>query len=239
MKLKPFLIILAVIGILGIVGAYIGYRIFIKPKGIEVSRKVFEVQGIDISKHCGKVDFEKLNNSNVDFIFIKATEGISHVDRKFKEFSKQSSDFKKPIGYYHFFRFNRPGKAQAIHFWNNIKDKRYELPLCIDVEEWGNNSNTPVNKIEKNVREFIKYIENKTGKKILIYSNENSYKKYLKKEFKNNPVWICSFNQKNLKKYNWEFWQFSHKGKVEGVDEYVDLNAFNGNREQWEDFINR
>jgi hypothetical protein len=58
--------------LLGFLGSiYFAYQ-FLKPKGIEVSRKSFEVQGIDISFHCGKIDFAELNKTDIDFILMKS-----------------------------------------------------------------------------------------------------------------------------------------------------------------------
>lgn len=223
--------------LLGLLGSIYFVYEFLKPKGIEVSRKSFEVQGIDISFHCGKIDFAELNKGDIDFILMKSSEGTRYVDPRFREYYRKASQYSWPIGFYHFFRFNKPGKQQAIHFWNLVKDKEYQLPLAIDVEEWGNDTKIPVSRVVKNVQEFIHYIEKKTGKEILIYSNENTYKRYLRKKFGNKPVWICSFYSKRVNRYPWKFWQFSHKGKVRGVKNLVDLNAFNGNRKQWKQYL--
>ncbi len=45
----------------------------------------FPIQGVDVSHHQGEIDWQKLKSQNIEFAFIKATEGGDHVDRKFYE----------------------------------------------------------------------------------------------------------------------------------------------------------
>jgi lysozyme len=38
---------------------------------------------------------------------------------------------------------------------------------------------------------------------------------------------------------NQPFWQYSHKGKVDGIDGKVDLNTFNGDIEDFIEYVNQ
>ncbi len=44
----------------------------------------YPVFGLDISHHQGEIDWDKLSEQNIDFIYIKATEGDDWVDNRFK-----------------------------------------------------------------------------------------------------------------------------------------------------------
>ena len=49
----------------------------------------YKVHGIDVSHHQGRINWEMVNKMkdkdlSLDFAFIKATEGLSHKDRRFK-----------------------------------------------------------------------------------------------------------------------------------------------------------
>ena len=59
--------------------------------------------GIDISHHQGNVDFAKVatNVPKVDFIYIKATEGVGTIDSKFYVNAENAAKQSIPIGYYH------------------------------------------------------------------------------------------------------------------------------------------
>ncbi|PLX00267.1 MAG: glycoside hydrolase family 25, partial [Marinilabiliales bacterium] len=67
--------------------------------------------------------------------------------------------------------------------------------------------------------------------------NEDGYKTYLKNNFSENDLWICSFNTQFTKNNQWKFWQYSHKGKIIGAEGYIDYNVFNGSVDQWNEYI--
>ena len=51
---------------------------------VELTRDIFPVMGIDLSAHNGDVEFDKVAASGVSFVFLKATEGTSFRDPKFR-----------------------------------------------------------------------------------------------------------------------------------------------------------
>lgn len=112
------------------------------------------------------------------------------------------------------------------------------MPLVIDVEEWGNIPGKSTKQVIDEIQIFITTVENKSGKRIMIYSNESSYRKYIKGHFDKHDIWICSFSKKpNINK--WTFWQYSHKGKLEGASGVIDINIFNGSKAEWIKFLNK
>ncbi len=40
----------------------------------------YEICGVDVSHYQGDIDWEKMADENIDFAYITATEGSSHVD---------------------------------------------------------------------------------------------------------------------------------------------------------------
>ena len=220
-----------------IIGLIIAYRILFIPFGINIDKNKYPITGIDISEHTGKIDFDLILKQNIDFIYLKATEGATYLDPKFNTNYSNAFKTKIPLGFYHFFRFNKDGGIQANNFLNNIKGKKTSLPLVIDVEEWGNTSSKPKAEVITHISKFIKIVESKTGSKVMIYSNESSYKKYIKNYFDSNDIWICSFSKKPNIDKNWTIWQHSHKGKFNGANGWVDINTFNGNREEWNKYL--
>ena len=215
---------------------------FLKPKtrqpsGIEIKKEDYPITGIDVSAHTGKIDFAKIKKQDIDFVFIKATEGAYFVDDNFEVNYKNAKLNKIPVGVYHFFSFNVNGKEQANHFYVNIIGKTPDLPYVLDVEEWANQYDISTNKVIAEIRSFITVLNSKGSHKIILYSNESSYEKYLKDHFDGYDIWICSFKEKPDLDRKWTFWQYSHKGKLDGAKGLVDLNVFNGNRSKWEQMI--
>ena len=64
------------------------------------------------------------------------------------------------------------------------------MPLVVDVEEWGNSTNRTVKSIVREIKIFIKRVEHKTGRRIVIYTNSSGYEKYIKGKFKWAEGWI-------------------------------------------------
>ena len=80
------------------------------------SEEDYPIRGVDVSYYQGEIDWGILAEENIDFAFIKATEGSSHIDTKFKENWEQSGKTRLKRGAYHFFSFDSNGEAQAEHF---------------------------------------------------------------------------------------------------------------------------
>ncbi|HZK95778.1 MAG TPA: GH25 family lysozyme [Prolixibacteraceae bacterium] len=211
-----------------------------EPNGIEVDKSRYPITGIDISRHTGKVDFQKIKeqfNDTIDFVFIKTSEGANLVDVKFDTNYNNAVLNDIPVGPYHFFKFNVSGKRQAANFLHVINNKIFNLPLVLDVEEWSNTGEYNQDKVINEIRCFILEVEIRRKEKVMIYTNESSYQKYIQGNFESNKIWICSFSPhpKNLK--NWTFWQHSHNGKLEGAEGWIDINTFNGTRQEWNQFL--
>ena len=69
----------------------------------------YEIHGIDISHYQGKIDWDKLRDSNIEgyplrFVMIKSTEGSSRTDNRFKENFRQAREHGLIRGAYHFCR---------------------------------------------------------------------------------------------------------------------------------------
>jgi lysozyme len=111
--------------------------------GIDIDKLKYPVTGIDVSSHTGKIDFQKVKEQNIDFVFMRSTGGRTVKDQMFEKnyLAAKKSDI--PIGVYHFFRFNKSGKSQAINFLSAIKGKKFDLPLVLDIEDWKNSYIVP------------------------------------------------------------------------------------------------
>ena len=62
-----------------------GYAVwhYILPHSVAVDRFRYPVAGIDVSKHNGDIDFEKVLGDDYQFVFIKASEGKTYRDEAF------------------------------------------------------------------------------------------------------------------------------------------------------------
>ncbi len=116
-----------------------------------------------------------------------------------------------------------------------MRNLRLDLPLAIDVEEWGNATNFDTDDVVRQLHDMIDYL-NEYGKKVIIYTNRDGYNRFIRFRFDGIPVWISSFSPRPLDA-EWKLWQHSHKGKIKGIDGDTDIDTYNGDRQSWKEWL--
>ena len=194
--------------------------------------------GVDISAYQANVDMAKLKQQNLEFIYIKATEGSSHQDEFFKANWENAKKAELLSGAYHFFSYDTSGKMQAQNFINTVGDNlRGRLVPAVDVEYYGDKEENPPEK-EAVVREltaFLDALEAKYGVKPMIYTRSDIYKIYLADSFKDYKMWMSSIYTPLSWNYtgDWYIWQYLNKGEMQGYsggEKYIDLNVLNNEK---------
>ena len=109
------------------------------------SKTRYPVRGVDVSHYQGEIDWKVLGRQDIDFAYIKATEGSSHVDEKFSQNWSESALSGLAVGAYHFFSFDSSGKDQLAHFIQCLPDREGMLPPAVDVEFYGDKAANPPN----------------------------------------------------------------------------------------------
>lgn len=191
----------------------------------------FVVRGIDLSHHNEIPEPQKLLNERVSFVYLKATEGTDHLDRNYPFNYKQMKSVGIHVGAYHFYSFGVSGKKQAEHFIQTAKLEASDLIPVIDVEHSPNNPYSTdtayVNKVVYELKNLETELFQYYGKRPMIYTNKECYGLYIEKNFPDNFLWVVDLhNEPPLEIKNWRIWQFSHQGKVKGVNGKVDLNYY-------------
>ena len=195
----------------------------------------FPVRGIDISHHQSAIDWALLEREGLDFAFIKATEGGDHKDTKFEENWKKAGEIGLVRGAYHFFTFCKTGFEQAMNYIDTVPLEENTLPPVIDLEFGGNCSARPSKEeVLGEITEFSDIVESRYGKRPLIYATRQSYEEYLAGELPEHRIWIRNiYSYPRLPdKREWSVWQYANRGRLFGIDGFVDLNVFNGDREE-------
>lgn len=191
--------------------------------------------GVDISSYQANVDMEKLKEQNIEFVYIKATEGSTHQDEKFAANWENAQKAGLLSGAYHFFSFDTPGSDQAQNFINTVGDDiKGRLVPVVDVEYYGDKEKNPPAK-EDVVREltaFLNAVEEHYGIKPMIYTRSAIYDKYLEGINENYKMWMSSLYTPLSWNYkgDWYIWQYFNRGKLEGYsggEKYIDTNVLN------------
>lgn len=199
-----------------------------------LSRHDTQLVGFDVSEYQSEIEWEKIDKIEeefpLSFVFIRATAGSATTDSRFKENWEAAKEHYFVRGAYHYYRPNENSIAQADNFIRTVKLKKGDLPPVLDIEKLPRTQS--VDSLKKGLRRWLTHVEKHYKVKPIIYSGESYYTDFLKKEFKGYPLWIANYNffVERIQK-DWRFWQFTEKAQVVGVKGMVDINVFNGNRE--------
>lgn len=200
----------------------------------------YPVHGVDISHHQGEIDWQQFAKENIKFAYIKATEGGDHKDRLFQQNWKDAQAIGLTTGAYHFFTFCRTGSEQAENFISTVPKAALQLPPAIDLEFGGNCKATPQKSVLlAQLKSFIEQVKETYGRQPVIYATNDSYEHFLANTDLKTPIWIRDiYNEPELSDGRpWAFWQYAHQARLKGVKGIIDLNVYNGNLVEFNDYV--
>ncbi len=177
--------------------------------------------GIDVSNHQGNIVWEKVaSDTNIKFVYIKATEGATHVDKSYKKNIKGARKKGLKVGSYHYLRNSSFIKDQFVNFSSHVDKNLQDLIPMVDVEE----------KIAKDsILLFCNLIKQKYGKYPMIYGTNKSYNTYCAPDFNDYNLMIGRYGNTPpiiTGKGHYNIWQFSQTGNVPGITKPVDMDKF-------------
>lgn len=190
--------------------------------------------GIDISHYQGIINWNKVgfleDSIPVSFVMIRATAGNDKSDNYFTYNWRESKANNFTRGAYHYYRPNENSTEQAEKFISKVALEKGDLPPILDIEEIPKIQS--MESLRKGITNWLNLVEAHYNIKPIIYTGDSFYKDNLKgKGFKDYPIWIANYNKhiKQPRVKDWLIWQFSDQGKATGINEFVDLNVFDGN----------
>lgn len=205
---------------------------------VEIDPARYPVTGIDISQHNGDdIDYDKVRASGITFVYIKASEGTRGRDKNFLTNARKARQAGLVTGAYHYFRKGADGRLQARNFLQAVSHTRLDLPLVVDVEDWLNDPKVSNHATATGVRAMLDYLL-MHGRRVMLYTNREGYKKWVKPYFASIDLWLCAFNPpQDLEQERHVMQQYSHWGTVDGIDSDVDLDVFNGSHAEWQRWL--
>lgn len=204
------------------------------------SNAKYPVRGVDVSSYQGDIDWQLLSSQNIDFAFIKATEGSTFVDPCFTYNFSEAQKCGISVGAYHFFSNSSKGLSQAENFIDTVVAFEGMLPPVIDFEVYGDQESDPQSRdaIRHELTDLLSALEEHYGLKPIIYATEKSYELYLSGEYEEYDIWIRNVISKPdlCDDREWRFWQFTNREKLRGYkgeEKFIDANVFNGSKEDF------
>ena len=194
----------------------------------------FAVHGIDVSHYQRRINWDTVAGQGIDFVFIKATEGAEYNDSIFHSNWMEVKRAGMKRGAYHFFRPGISARAQARNFMRHVSLEEGDLPPVLDVEV---RDGVVPDRLVDSVRLWLDLVQEKLAMQPVLYSNLKFYDEYLSGHFADTPLWIARYYHQEpflAGEKDWHFWQYGNRGRLAGIEGYVDFNVFNGTMEELE-----
>ncbi|MBS6445294.1 MAG: lysozyme [Ruminococcus sp.] len=203
----------------------------------------YTIKGVDVSEYQGDIDWQILSNQDIQFAFIKATEGSSYVDPNFLDNFTNALNTNLRVGAYHFFSFESSGKTQAKNFIDTVPIVENSLPNVVDVELYGDFKSNPldVQSVVKELTTMLQSLEDTYKSKPIIYTTKITYNLYIKDNFPNYSIWLRDVHFSHNVKLtpNVDFWQYSSTQILDGYngdEQYIDMNVFCGSQDDFNNY---
>ena len=185
------------------------------------------MKGIDVSQWQGNIDFDKVKSSGIDFVIIRAGYGrsISQKDPYFEQNYARAKAAGLNVGayWYSYAISAADAKKEAQTCIQAIKGKQFEYPIYFDLEE---ESQFAKGKAfcSSLVTAFCDELNN-NGYYSGLYISRSPLQTYIDDIVKNKyPIWVAEYNSKLNYSGKYGIWQNSDKGRINGINGYVDTN---------------
>lgn len=221
---------------------YINYPYIISPDtyvpdGSETdsSEQIFPISvnkgvasGIDVSVWQGKIDWDKVKSSDVNYAIIRAGYGnlASQTDKYFEANVEgaEKAGIDCGVYWYSYAEDAEDALREAEACYEVIKDYKFSYPVYYAIEDtmFSSLSNQEITDI---VKAFCSYFEKKG-----YYVGIKSYANFLNTRIDSSvyskyDVWVSHYGvSRPAFKNGFNMWQFGNDGKINGINGYVNLD---------------
>lgn len=187
------------------------------------------VHGIDLSHYQGEVFWETVGeNTKMAYVYLKATEGGDRIDARYERNIELAHRYGLKVGSYHFFRPKTPLDRQLRNFMTQCLPGEQDLIPMIDVETTGNLSN---GEFCDSLMTFLTMVENAYHQKPLVYTFRNFYNRHLVGMLNDYQLMVAMYTPEEpvlADERDITLWQYTGKGRILGVNGYIDKSRFMG-----------
>lgn len=200
------------------------------------------MNGIDVSKYQGTIDWKKVKNAGIDFAIIRSSFGKNSTDELFLNHINGCIENDIKVGIYHF--IYAVNETEAIANADNCHSLIAPYKDKIKMKVWCDfEYDTDTNAIKrfvflnkskrtKIIKAFCERLK-EYGYDVGVYLNPDYIKNKLE-DLSEYPLWLAWYGatETKAKTYNPLIWQHSSKGSVAGIKGNVDLDIYYGELEE-------
>lgn len=200
----------------------------------------YPVRGVDASHYQGQMDWARIAEQGITFVFLKATEGSGTVDDCFAQNWENARAAGLYVGAYHFFSFDSSAVTQADNYCAVVPDDENALPPVIDLEFYRSENLPDADAVRASLRILLERMRGIYGKQPIIYTTKACWETYLEGTDLEYTLWIRSiFTSPPELSPEWTFWQYNPRGMLDGYtggEVRIDLNVFRGTMDEFRQF---
>ena len=193
------------------------------------------VLGIDVSKWQKEIDWDKVKNEGVDFAIIRcgyrgSVTGSLVEDPYFEQNIKGARAAGIKVGVYFFTQAVNEVEAveEASMVISLVRDYELQYPVFIDTEGAGGNGRADSLNVEERTavcEAFCTTVKN-AGLEAGVYASRNWYNnKLIANTLESYAIWLAEYRSVPLYQGYYQMWQYTSKGKINGINGNVDLNV--------------
>ena len=194
--------------------------------------------GIDVSEFQGDIDWAAVKNDGVEYAFIRAgyrgygSEGNIVADSKFEQNMAGASAAGVETGVYFYSQAINEAEAveEAEFVINALQGKSISYPVVFDMEVVGSPNARTASLTAGQITDItIAFCERvkQAGYEPLIYGNIMWMMDKLNlSEVTEYGKWFAQYTDWPNFPYEYDFWQYSRNGTVNGIEGDVDLNVY-------------
>lgn len=199
---------------------------------------------IDVSRWQGTIDWNQVKASGkVDFAILRIASGwdiheqgdkwvvsTSSGDAKFKEYAKQCENLGIPIGGYFFSYADsvEDAKREAQLALEMLKGVKIDYPIYYDLEDNATTGTQSPQTIAQMAKVFNDTLSS-AGYQVGVYANKSWFENQLSDPyFDTQRQWVAQYYNQCTYTGNYEMWQYSSTGSVNGIKGSVDMNYWYG-----------
>ena len=186
-------------------------------------------KGIDVSEWQGKIDWEAVKASGIDFAIIRCGFGMDYTSQDDAYWERNVSECERlgiPYGVYLYSYATSENnvKSEAEHVLRLLKGHSPTYPVYYDLEDDGTVGQNTNATISKWAQTFCNTIE-AAGYEAGIYANLNWWNNKLTDSALNAyDRWVAQYWHECEYKGTYRLWQCTSKGSVSGISGSVDIN---------------
>ncbi|MBR3397884.1 MAG: glycoside hydrolase family 25 protein [Lachnospiraceae bacterium] len=192
--------------------------------------------GIDVSVFQGEIDWKKVKEQGISFAIIRAgyrgygESGSLNEDELFRKNIAGAKEAGLLVGAYFFSQAvsREEAEEEAEYVLSMLDGIELDLPLVFDEEIIKNDDARTdavlLSQYTENALAFFEKIK-AAGYEPMLYTNLISEcLVYDLEQLEGIPVWFAGYDSFPLTPYEFEYWQYTESGKLEGIEAPVDLN---------------